>query len=313
VKRFPAGIFAVYPGGEVYDKTERRRRRAGNRKESYICMSTEDARKLFVAGLPDTITEDVLRQLFEATGGTVADVSIPRDRATGKPRGFGFVTMSTSEQAGAARDSLDGSVQAGRSISVRPFQAEPPKRSEAPRPLVQNNQDRTLYVGNLPYDCTEEGLGTLMTGAGVEGIDRINLPIGPDGRRRGFGFVNMVSGDAAVDALAKLQSVEMGGRRLIINIAHPKGERPVRPERFDGPPRSGPPLRNVGAPPDGGGGDFEFMPPPPPVDVPRRSHEERKRPRIEPERAKAAGRPKRKEKRRSGRRRGGYSEDYDDE
>ncbi len=38
----------------------------------------EDSRKLFVAGLPDSITEDVLRQLFEATGGTVVEVSIDR-------------------------------------------------------------------------------------------------------------------------------------------------------------------------------------------------------------------------------------------
>src|SRR6185295_13350576 len=91
-------------------------------------MANEDARKLFVAGLPDSITEDVLKQLFEATGGTVSEISLPKDRATGRPRGFGFVTLSTSDEAQAARDSLDGSIQAGKSISVRPFQAEPPKR-----------------------------------------------------------------------------------------------------------------------------------------------------------------------------------------
>lgn len=272
-------------------------------------MSTEDARKLFVAGLPDTITEDVLRQLFEATGGTVVDVSIPRDRATGKPRGFGFVTMSTSEQAEASRDALDGSVQAGRSISVRPFQAEPPKRSEGPRLVQTSNQDRTLYVGNLPYDCTEEKLDELFKSLAVEGVSRINLPVGTDGRRRGFGFVNMDSGDAAVDALAKLQDAEMNGRRLIINIAHPKGDRPVRPERFDSPRSAPGPRPSNGADP----ADFEFMPPPPTQDVPRRTHDERKRPRPEADKAKGVGRPKQKERRRSGRRRGGYADDFDDE
>src|ERR1700754_2206426 len=88
----------------------------------------EDSRKLFVAGLPDSITEDVLRQLFEATGGTVVEVSLPRDRATGRPRGFGFVTLAPSAAALSARDSLDGTMQAGKTISVRPFQSEPPKR-----------------------------------------------------------------------------------------------------------------------------------------------------------------------------------------
>src|SRR6202023_3080655 len=99
-------------------------------------MANEEA-KLFVAGLPDSISEEVLKQLFEATGGKVVGVSLPKDRLTGRPRGFGFVTLATPEEAQAARDALDGSMQAGKSISVRPFQAEPPKRDAAggpPRP-----------------------------------------------------------------------------------------------------------------------------------------------------------------------------------
>src|SRR5579862_7357901 len=93
-------------------------------------MANEEA-KLFVAGLPDSISEDVLKQLFEATGGTVVNVSLPKDRMTGRPRGFGFVTLSTPAEAQAARDALDGSMQGGKSISVRPFQAEPPRRDGA--------------------------------------------------------------------------------------------------------------------------------------------------------------------------------------
>src|ERR1700735_3369082 len=96
-------------------------------------MANEEA-KLFVAGLPDSISEDVLRQLFEATGGSVVEVSLPKDRATGRPRGVGVVTLATVEEAGAARESLDGSFQGGKSISVRPFQAEPPRR-DGPRPM----------------------------------------------------------------------------------------------------------------------------------------------------------------------------------
>ena len=136
----------------------------------------EDSRKLFVAGLPDSITEDVLRQLFEATGGNVVEVSLPKDRATGRPRGFGFVTLSTTDEANSARESLDGSFQGGKSISVRPFQAEPPRR-EVGRPMggpgappgvggmgggmgvgggAAAAPDRTLYVGNLPYDASVE-------------------------------------------------------------------------------------------------------------------------------------------------------------
>src|SRR5580698_3273236 len=135
-----------------------------------------DEAKLFVAGLPDSISEDVLKQLFEATGGSVVSVSLPKDRTTGRPRGFGFVTLSTPAEAQAARDALDGSMQGGKSISVRPFQAEPPRRDAtgapgprsgpggfSPRPGGPGGgaggpgaPDRTLYVGNLPYDCTQQ-------------------------------------------------------------------------------------------------------------------------------------------------------------
>ncbi|HLV67137.1 MAG TPA: RNA-binding protein, partial [Polyangiaceae bacterium] len=74
-------------------------------------MATEDARKLFVAGLAESVSEEVLRQLFEATGSKVVDVSLPRDRATGRVRGFGFVTLASPDEASRARQALDGSIQ----------------------------------------------------------------------------------------------------------------------------------------------------------------------------------------------------------
>src|SRR4051812_43064556 len=156
----------------------------------------EDSRKLFVAGLPDSITEDVLRGLFEATGGNVVEVSLPKDRATGRPRGFGFVTLATVEEATSARESLDGSFQGGKSISVRPFQAEPPRR-DGIRPMggpgapmgggamggggggmgpggPAGAPDRTLYVGNLPYDATIEEVEGLIGGTGAGPVVRVH-------------------------------------------------------------------------------------------------------------------------------------------
>ncbi|HKQ68645.1 MAG TPA: hypothetical protein VJT73_04865, partial [Polyangiaceae bacterium] len=194
-----------------------------------------------MAGLPDSITEDVLRQLFEATGGTVSEISLPKDRATGRPRGFGFVTLSTSDEAQAARDSLDGSIQAGKSISVRPFQAEPPKRepgappgaprtggSMGPGGPAAGAPDRTLYVGNLPYDITQQEVETLITATNAGPVARVHLPTDPDGRKRGFGFVTMGTAEGAKGAIEALRGADLRGRRLVVNLAHPKGERPPR-------------------------------------------------------------------------------------
>ena len=204
-------------------------------------MANEEA-KLFVAGLPDSISEDVLKQLFEATGGKVVSVSLPKDRTTGRPRGFGFVTLATPQEAQSARDALDGSMHAGKSISVRPFQAEPPKRGDAPGGLrgsgppgprtsgPPQGPDRTLYVGNLPYDATQEEVQTLVNSAVENSVVRVHLPMDADGRKRGFGFVTMASSEAAKSAADALRTAELRSRRLVVNLAHPKGERPARPE-----------------------------------------------------------------------------------
>jgi nucleolin len=243
-------------------------------------MATEDARKLFVAGLPDAITEDVLREIFEAAGGTVVEVSLPRDRATGRPRGFGFVTLSTSEDAANVRGSLDGSMQAGRSISVRPFSSEPPRRAEGTGRSETSSasgpaEDRTLYVGNLPYDTSQVEVTQLLEQSGVAPIVRVHLPAGPDGRLRGFGFITLGSAEAANAAIISLRGVDIRGRRLMVNIAHPRGApgaagdrgpRPTgprpppgegagwssgpRPERFTGPPPEPPRGGGPGGRPD---------------------------------------------------------------
>lgn len=219
----------------------------------------EDSRKLFVAGLPDTVNEDVLKQLFEATGGRVVEVSLPKDRATGRPRGFGFVTLDTQEQAQTALEALNGSFQGGKSISVRPFQAEAPKReaggpTSARGPISAGGgmgagppaPDRTLYVGNLPYDTSVEEVEAMITGTGAGPVVRVHLPADPDGRKRGFGFVTMASADSAKSAIELLRNMDVRGRRLVVNLAHPKGERP------EGGPRPG----GGYAGPGGGGGGF---------------------------------------------------------
>jgi RNA recognition motif-containing protein len=170
-------------------------------------------------------------------------------------------------------------------MSVRAFQPEASRRSDAregtPRPPgVERDRgggDRTLYVGNLPYDCTQQELEELFAQHGVGAIQRVHLPAGPDGRLRGYGFVTMAKIEATQAAIEALRSVDLRGRRLMVNVAHPRGE---RPERGNLGPNEAPqrPTRDGGLDPRGfGSSPFPSDAPPPDFVLGDRGPEGRRR------------------------------------
>jgi nucleolin len=266
----------------------------------------QDSCKLFVAGLSDTATEDLLRALFGSIGATVVEISLPRDRATGRLRGFGFVTLGSEAEVNKACGELDGTLQQGRPISVRRFRAESARQDgsrqdggrfegnrggfggqqgagaagggwDGPRPERNFDRgpgegapggfrpgprpggagasapDRTLYVGNLPYDATEQDVRECLG----EGVDSIHLPMDQvTGRPRGFGFANMKSAEAAA-AVVELAGagIALRGRRLVINL---KGDRPPpRAPREGGYGGGGFGGGGYGGGGHGGGGDSQ--------------------------------------------------------
>lgn len=75
------------------------------------------ATKLFVGNLEFTVTGDELRDTFSQVG-TVVDAAVISDKMTGRSRGFGFVEMSTEDEAKAAIEKLNGSELKGRKINV---------------------------------------------------------------------------------------------------------------------------------------------------------------------------------------------------
>ena len=80
---------------------------------------------------------------------------------------------------------------------------------------------RRLYVGNLPYKCTDDELRTLFSGAGAVA----NVQVMRDtatGRARGFGFVEMATDEGAQKAIADLNQSQMEGRALVVNEAKPR-------------------------------------------------------------------------------------------
>jgi RNA recognition motif-containing protein len=74
-------------------------------------------KKLYVGNMSYDVTDTDLQELFGAHG-TVEGVQIITDRNTGRSKGFGFVEMSTDEEAEAAMAALDGQECGGRALKV---------------------------------------------------------------------------------------------------------------------------------------------------------------------------------------------------
>ena len=91
------------------------------------------ATKLYVGGLPYSTQEDALRELFAQAGG-VTSATIIMDKMSGRSKGFGFVEMSTEEEAQKAVSMLNGQEFEGRKLTVneaRPMEARPPRTGGA--------------------------------------------------------------------------------------------------------------------------------------------------------------------------------------
>ena len=85
------------------------------------------AKKLYVGGLSYDTTQDGLKDAFSQAG-TVESAIVITDKMSGRSKGFGFVEMSTEEEASKAIEMLNGKELDGRTLTVseaRPMEARP--------------------------------------------------------------------------------------------------------------------------------------------------------------------------------------------
>ncbi len=98
--------------------------------------------------------------------------------------------------------------------------------------------DKRLFVGGLPFAMTDQQLGDLFSQVGTVVsaqvvIDRFS------GRSKGFGFVEMTTPEEAQTAIQKLNETDVDGRKIVVNIAKPREERPQRDFQSGGGSRGG--------------------------------------------------------------------------
>jgi cold-inducible RNA-binding protein len=82
-----------------------------------------------------------------------------------------------------------------------------------------------IYVGNLSYDATESDVREAFEQYGE--VSAVHIIMDRDtGRPRGFAFVEMPDGKAAKDAIENLNLAEIAGRKVTVNEARPREDRP---------------------------------------------------------------------------------------
>jgi cold-inducible RNA-binding protein len=88
-----------------------------------------------------------------------------------------------------------------------------------------------IYVGNLSYETKDDDLRNMFEAHGK--VDRASVVMDRmTGRAKGFGFVEMPNDNEARAAISALNEMEMGGRRITVNEARPKEDRPTRRDRY---------------------------------------------------------------------------------
>ena len=181
--------------------------------------------------------EGRLREEFGQFG-TVTDVFLPVDRNSNRPRGFGFVTLSSRESAEKAISKMDQAQLDGRTIRVNESRPKGSSGGDGPSSSggrgsstggggggsgfnPSGTADVKLYVGNLAFETTEEMVRQTFEQYGK--VLDCFLPTDRDsGKVRGFAFVTMPAADAE-QACNKLNGFEIDGRALRVNEAQPKG------------------------------------------------------------------------------------------
>jgi RNA recognition motif-containing protein len=102
---------------------------------TFISLHIKMAKKLYVGGLSYQTTDDSLRAAF-AQAGTVVSAVVIKDKFSGQSKGFGFVEMSTDEEANAGIEMWNDKELDGRSVKVneaRPMEERPPRRDNYSR------------------------------------------------------------------------------------------------------------------------------------------------------------------------------------
>ena len=188
---------------------------------------TGEELKLYIGNIDYSTDDQRLRDAFSKFG-SITDCFCPVDRASNRPRGFGFVTFANRDDAMKAIAEMDNTELDGRMIRVSESRPKDGSRSSAGGGGSSSGgafnatgaPEVKLFVGNLAFETDLETIRELFEKEG-EVKDCYMPKDRATDQPRGFAFVTMAA-EEAKDAMKKLQGYELDSRTLRIEESMPK-------------------------------------------------------------------------------------------
>ncbi|KMZ65114.1 hypothetical protein ZOSMA_339G00100 [Zostera marina] len=175
--------------------------------------STDSEGKIFVGGVAWETTEEVFNKHFEKYG-EIIDSIIMKDRNTGKPRGFGFVTYndpSVLDEVLKHEHVIDG-----RTVEVK---RTVPRVTAITKP--GGPKTKKIFIGGIPPTLTEDEFKEYFEVYGKVSEHQIMLDHST-GRSRGFGFITFEKEATVDEIMADTRIHELGGKQVELKKAVPK-------------------------------------------------------------------------------------------
>jgi len=186
------------------------RKRAAKRAQQMSNAAT-----VILGGLPYSTTGEDLRQDFKSCG-EIVNLNVPQDPATGRARGFAFVTFATKEGADGALE-FDGKEFKGRTISARMAGERPESKTALDAEVASKSSGAcAVFVGGLPYSIDGERLKEHFAESGA--IQDLKLPLDDAGKTKGFAFITFATRKSAKKAL-ECSGDELDGRQIVVRMS----------------------------------------------------------------------------------------------
>ncbi|KAL8803633.1 MAG: hypothetical protein Q9182_003048 [Xanthomendoza sp. 2 TL-2023] len=180
---------------------------------------------IYVGNLYFDVKEDDVRREFEKAG-TIESVKLIMD-GRGLSKGFGYITFTSPEAASNAINMFNQQPFEGRRLTVQYAVQRTPLNRGGQR--TQNEPSRTLFIGNMAFDLSDQDLNNLFRG--IRNVVDVRVAIDRrTGQPRGFAHADFVDVESAKEAMLELGEKEVNGRRLrvdySVNSSRPRNTKP---------------------------------------------------------------------------------------